>query len=61
MLKVKLSRARIIAESCDKDEKDILQMMHDYTQFYVKEAVDFLLVHEIKEELFESGSQIIEV
>lgn len=53
--------ARIIAESCKKDEEEIKRIMLERTFFTPKEAQDFGLVTEINDKLIDDGMEIITI
>ena len=53
--------AKVIAESTGKDVKDITNAMLERTTLNPEEAKSWGLVHEIKSELFETGSEVISI
>jgi ATP-dependent protease ClpP protease subunit len=53
--------ARVIAENSGKNAKDITDAMVERTTLNPEEAKSWGLVHEIKSELFESGSEVIAI
>lgn len=53
--------AGIIAANTGKSEKEIMEAMFNRTTLNPEEALEFGLVHEIKEPLFESGAEIIPI
>jgi len=53
--------ARVIAENTGKNAKDITDAMIERTTLNPEEAQSWGLVHEIKSELFEAGSEVIAI
>ncbi len=53
--------ARVIAANSGKNAKDITDAMIEGTMLYPEEAKSWGLVHEIKSELFEVGSEVIAI
>lgn len=53
--------ARIIADTVKKDKQQILDDMLNRTTLYPEQAIKYGLVHEIKSELFEPGSEVISI
>ncbi len=53
--------ARIIADTVKKDKQQVLNDMLNRTTLYPEQAVDYGLVHEIKSELFEPGTEVISI
>ena len=53
--------AGIIAANTEKSEREIMEAMLNATTMNPEEAVEFGLVHEIKEPLFESGAELISI
>lgn len=53
--------ARVIAANAGKNAKDVTDAMIEGTMLYPEEAKDWGLVHEIKSELFEAGSEVIAI
>jgi len=51
--------AGIIASATNKSEKEILEKLRQRTNLNSEQAKEFGLVHEIKEKLFEPGSEVI--
>lgn len=50
--------ARVIAETVNKDKDIVITDMLNRTTLYPEEAIEYGLVHQIKAELFESGSDV---
>lgn len=53
--------ARVIAEATGKNHKEIIKDMINRTTLYPEEAIKYGLVHEIKTDLFEAGSEVISI
>jgi len=53
--------AKVIAENTNKEVKEIIKAMHERTTLNPEEAKEWGLVHEIKSELFEPGSEVITI
>lgn len=53
--------AKVIAANTNKTEADIINAMHERTTLNPEEAKSWKLVHEIKSELFEAGSEVISI
>jgi ATP-dependent Clp protease protease subunit len=53
--------AKVIAANTNKTEADIINAMHERTTLNPEEAKSWRLVHEIKSELFEAGSEVISI
>jgi ATP-dependent Clp protease, protease subunit len=53
--------ARIIADTVKKDKQLVLNDMLNRTTLYPEQAIAYGLVHEIKSELFEAGSEVISI
>lgn len=53
--------ARVIAANSGKNAKDVTDAMIEGTMLYPEEAKSWGLVHEIKSELFEVGSEVIAI
>jgi ATP-dependent Clp protease, protease subunit len=53
--------ARVIAANVGKSAKDVTDAMIEGTMLYPEEARSWGLVHEIKSELFEAGSEVIAI
>jgi len=53
--------AGVISSATGKTEDEILEMMRKRTNLNPEEAKEFGFVHEIKEALFDSGSEIINI
>lgn len=53
--------ARVIAANTGKDAKAVTDVMIEGTMLYPEEAKLWGLVHEIKSELFEAGSEVIAI
>ena len=53
--------ARVIAETTKKTSKMIIKDMISRTTLYPEEAIKYGLVHEIKTELYEEGSEVISI
>jgi len=53
--------AKVIAENTGKSVKDVTDAMLERTTLNPDEAKTWGLVHEIKSELFEAGSEIISI
>ena len=53
--------ARVIAENTGKNAEDVTNAMIERTTLNPKEAQSWGLVHEIKSELFEAGSEVIAI
>jgi ATP-dependent protease ClpP protease subunit len=53
--------AGIIAANTGKSEKEIMKSMFNRTTLNPEEAIEFGLVHEIKEPLFETGAEVIPI
>ena len=53
--------ARVIADTTGKKSEDIFEDMLNRTTLYPEEAIEYGLVHEIKSELFEAGSEVISI
>lgn len=53
--------ARVIAANAGKSAKDVTDAMIEGTMLYPEEAKSWGLVHEIKSELFEAGSEVIAI
>ena len=53
--------AGIIAATTGKSEEEILKAMHDRMTLNPEQAKEFGLIHEIKEQLFEVGAEIITI
>ncbi len=51
--------AGVVAANTGKSEEEILKAMHERTTLNPEEAQEFGLIQEIKEELFEEGSELI--
>jgi len=50
--------AHVISDTVGKDKDDIVKDMLERTTLYPEQAVEYGLVHEIKTELFEPGSEV---
>lgn len=53
--------ARIIADTVKKDKQQVINDMLNRTTLYPEQATAYGLVHEIKSELFEPGSEVISI
>jgi len=53
--------ARVIAANADKNAKDVTDAMIEGTMLYPEDARSWGLVHEIKSDLFEAGSEVIAI
>jgi ATP-dependent Clp protease, protease subunit len=53
--------ARVIAANAGKSAKDVTDAMIEGTMLYPEDARSWGLVHEIKSELFEAGSEVIAI
>jgi ATP-dependent protease ClpP protease subunit len=53
--------AKVLAANTNKTEADIINAMHERTTLNPEEAKSWRLVHEIKSELFEAGSEVISI
>jgi ATP-dependent protease ClpP protease subunit len=53
--------AKVIAANTNKTEADIVSAMHERTTLNPEEAKSWRLVHGIKSELFEAGSEVISI
>jgi len=53
--------AKVIAENTGKTSNDVEKAMHERITLNPEEAIKWGLVHEIKKELFEEGSEIISI
>ena len=53
--------AKVLAANTGKDNEEVINAMLDRTTLNPEEARDWGLVHEIKSELFEEGSQVISI
>ncbi|MBE0431083.1 MAG: ATP-dependent Clp protease proteolytic subunit [Dehalococcoidia bacterium] len=53
--------ARVIAANTGRDAKDVTDVMIEGTMLYPEDAKSWGLVHEIKSELFEAGSEVIAI
>jgi ATP-dependent protease ClpP protease subunit len=53
--------AKVIASNCGKTVRDIVEAMGERTTLNPEEAVAWGLVHEIRSELFELGSEVIAI
>ena len=53
--------ARVIAETVKKDKQQVLDGMLNRTTLYPEQALEYGLVHEIKSELVEPGSEVISI
>lgn len=53
--------AKVVAANIGKDNEEVINAMLDRTTLNPEEAKDWGLVHEIKPELFEEGSQVISI
>lgn len=53
--------ARVIADAVGKDKDVVIADMLNRTTLYPEEAVEYGLVHEIKAELFEPGSDVASI
>lgn len=53
--------ARVIAANTGKDARDVTNAMIERMMLYPEEAKSWGLVHEIKSELFEAGSEVIAI
>lgn len=53
--------ARVIAEATGKNYKKVIKDMINRTTLYPEEAIEYGLVHEVKTELFEFGSEVISI
>ena len=53
--------ASIIADTVKKDKNSVLNDMLNRTTLYPEQAIDYGLVHEIRSELFEPGSEVISI
>jgi hypothetical protein len=51
----------VIADTVKKDKERVLQDMLNRTTLYPEQAVEYGLVHEIKSELFPTGSEIVSI
>ena len=50
--------AQIIAQTCGKDQEKVMKDIHDITRFNSKQALEYGLVHEIKNQLYEKGARL---
>ena len=53
--------ASIIADTVKKDKNSVLNDMLNRTTLYPEQAIQYGLVHEIRSELFEPGSEVISI
>jgi ATP-dependent Clp protease protease subunit len=53
--------AKVLAANTNKSASDIINAMHERTTLNPEEAKSWRLVHEIKSELFEAGSEVISI
>jgi len=53
--------AKVIAANTDKSVKEVMDAMFERTTLNPEEAQTWGLVHEIKQELFETGSEVISI
>jgi len=53
--------ARVIADAVGKSKEDVISDMLNRTTLYPEEAIEYGLVHEIKVELFEPGSDFVSI
>jgi len=53
--------ARVIADTVNRDKEQVIEDMLNRTTLYPEQAVKYGLVHEIKSELFPSGSELISI
>jgi ATP-dependent protease ClpP protease subunit len=53
--------ARVIADTVKKDKQQVLNDMLNRTTLYPEQAIDYGLVHGIKSDLFEPGSEVISI
>ena len=53
--------ASIIADTVKKDKNSVLNDMLNRTTLYPEQAIDYGLVHEIRSELFEPGSEVVSI
>jgi ATP-dependent protease ClpP protease subunit len=53
--------AHVISDTVGKDKDAVVQDMHERTTLYPQEAVEYGLVHKIKAELFEPGSDVASI
>jgi len=53
--------ARVIADTVNKDKERVIEDMLNRTTLYPEQAIEYGLVHDIKSELFPSGSEVISI
>ena len=53
--------ARVIADTVNRDKERVIEDMLNRTTLYPEQAIEYGLVHDIKSELFPSGSEVISI